>query len=392
MRDMNLEKIIKSLIDLKKEGDYWDYKQEWYKDNERLLHDILCFANTVHDKDCYIIVGVSDNGEIIGVNEDNRMKQVGILDMLANTVFAGDNTPEIMVDTIKIEGKEIDVLTIFNTYNVPFYLKSKCKKYNNIKEGYIYVRTGDRNTPISQNATIQQIEMLWKKRLGLTQPPLNQIVSRLVNKSEWGQNGDTYYNIFKPEFKLVEEYDDDDGTVTGQFYIYTQTNSRYRYKTLKILCSETILNEFELIVLDSGRYKTPVPESGFVGYDEYGVNHKFTYRYYTKDSIRYKLQQFFFDSEDMEEVHAKRRFDEVVLYYENEEEKDYFEFYIENKQSVVEQYIAEADNAYFSIDTGNDREKRIEKYRLSTGLALKKLLQEFRQMECKNEQMEKLLS
>ncbi|MED3089731.1 AlbA family DNA-binding domain-containing protein [Bacillus toyonensis] len=160
----NIVKKVKNLILSKSEGDYWDFKQEWHKDNERLLHDILCFVNTVHDRDCYIIIGVSDNGEIIGINEDNRRKQADILDWLSNTVFAGDNTPEVKVDTIEIEGKEIDILTIFNSYNVPYYLKSKSNKYRNIKEGYIYTRVGDKNTPINQNASIQQIEMLWKKK------------------------------------------------------------------------------------------------------------------------------------------------------------------------------------------------------------------------------------
>ncbi len=48
----NIEEKIYKLISKKTEGDYWDFKQEWHKDNERLLHDILCFANTVHDRDC----------------------------------------------------------------------------------------------------------------------------------------------------------------------------------------------------------------------------------------------------------------------------------------------------------------------------------------------------
>lgn len=104
------------------------------------MHDILCFANTIHDKDCYLIIGVLDTGEIVSVGEENRRKQVDILDLLSNTVSAGDNIPEVRLDTIDIEGKEIDVLTIFNSYTVPYYLKTKCKKYNNIREGYIYTR------------------------------------------------------------------------------------------------------------------------------------------------------------------------------------------------------------------------------------------------------------
>lgn len=118
---------------------------------------------------------------------------------------------------------------------------------------------------------------------------------------------------------------------------------------------------------------------GYLGYDEYGVNHKYTYKYYLKDSINYKLQQFFFDEEDREEVYAKRRFDEVVLYYENEEEKLAFEFYLEGNQQIIECYLTEADKIYFTIDTNNKIEAEVCKHRLSTGLALNKALKEFRE-------------
>ena len=143
--NIDIEARIKNLIDSKSEGDYWDFKQEWHNENERLLHDIICFANTIHSNDCYLIIGVSDTGKIVGVSENNRMKQADILDLLSNTVFAGDNTPEVKLDTIEVDGKEVDILTVFNSYTVPYYLKSKSKKYNNIKEGYIYTRVGDKN-------------------------------------------------------------------------------------------------------------------------------------------------------------------------------------------------------------------------------------------------------
>lgn len=372
----NIVLKIKNLIESKSEGDYWDFKQEWHKENERLLHDILCFVNTVHDRDCHLIIGVSDIGEIVGVNEKNRMKQANILDLLSNTAFAGDNIPKVELNTIKIEDKEIDVITIFNSYAVPYYLKSKSKKYNNIKEGYIYTRVGDKNTPINQNASIHHVEMLWKKRLGLTQPPLMQIANRLENKLEWVQNEDAYYNIYKPEFKLVEDYEDDYDR--GEFYVYSQYNSKYIYKNLKIMYNETILKEFSLVVLDSGRYKTPIPQWGYVGYDKYGFNHKFTYKYFLEDSIDYKLQSFFFDIEDSEEVYAKRRFDKVILYYKNEEEKSEFECYVEANQEMIKSYISEADKEYFEIDTDNDLEAKECRHRLSIALALNKALSEFR--------------
>lgn len=377
----NIEEKIYKLVSKKTEGDYWDFNQEWHKDNERLLHDILCFANTVHDRDCYIIIGVSDDGEIIGLNDENRVKQVAILDLLSNTAFAGDNIPEIKVETIKIEDKEIDILTVFNTYSVPFYLKKKSKRYSNIKEGYIYTRIGDKNTSISQNANMQQIEMLWKKRLGLTQPPLKQIVNRLKNKSEWVDNNGTHYNIYKPEFKLVEEYDDDEYyRRSGEFYVYSQTNSKFMYKNLKIMCNETVLDDFQLVILDSGRFKTPIPQWGYVGRDQWGINHKYSYKYYLKDSIAYELQEFFFDDEDMEEVYAKRNLDEVVLYFENEEENVSFESYVERNLTTLETYINDAEQVHFTVDTGDKRETKVNIHRLTVGLALNMVLQDFKKL------------
>jgi Predicted transcriptional regulator containing an HTH domain and an uncharacterized domain shared with the mammalian protein Schlafen len=375
-----IEEII-SLINSGHEGDYWDFKQVWHKENELLLHDILCFANTVHNKNCYIIIGVSDSGEVVGVSDENRRKQADILDMLSNTMFAGDNSPEVRVVTIRLKGVEIDVLTVLNSFNVPFYLKNKSKKYINIKDGYIYTRGGDKNTPINQNASIQQVEMLWKKRLGLTQPPLEQIVTRLENKFEWALNDETHYNIYKPEFMLVEEfYDDEYVRRKGEFYVYSQYNSKFLYKGLKIMFNQTILKEFELISLDSGRYKTPIPTWGYVCHDEYKVNHEYSYKYFLMDSIDYKLQKFFFDSDDMEEVYAKRRFDEVILYFADNEERLSFEFYVENRRMLVAQYIEEVDKTYFQIDVRDEHVKNIEKQRLSSGLALNRLLKEYREL------------
>jgi hypothetical protein len=375
---MNIENKIRKLIDKQVEGEYWDFKQEWHKENERLIHDILCFANTIHNEDCYIIVGVSDDGEVVGVCEENRVKQAGLLDLLSNCSFAGDNVPEVRLNTFLISEKEIDVITIYNSFNVPFFLKSKSRNYNSIKEGYIYTRIGDKNTPISQNANFLQIEMLWKKRLGLTQPPLEQIVNRLSNKLEWYLNGETFYNLYKPEFQLVEEYNDDNDRLKGEFYVYTQTNARFSYKNLKIMYHQTILKEFQLVVLDSGRYVTPVPTWGFVGYEGHRVNNKITYKYYLKDGIDYELQQFYYDHDDSEEVHAKSEFDEVILYYENERERELYELYVEKKQELLKQYISEAHSRYFTIDCRGELEKQSARERLSTGLALNKLLIEFR--------------
>lgn len=151
------------------------------------------------------------------------------------------------------------------------------------------------------------------------------------------------------------------------------------------MCNETILENFQLVVLDSGRYKTPIPERGFVGRNQWGINYKYSYRYYLKDSTVYKLQQFFFDDEDMEEVYAKRNLDEVVLYFENEEEKLSFESYVECKLATIDNYISDAEQVHFTVDTGDEREAEVYKHRLSVGLALNKAFQDFKELSIKME-------
>ena len=99
-----------------------------------------------------------------------------------------------------------------------------------------------------------------------------------------------------------------------------------------------------------------------------------------KDSIAYGLQEFFFDDEDMEEVYAKRNLDEVVLYFENEEEKVSFESYVEHNLTDLETNITDAEQVYFTVDTGNKRETKINIHRLTVGLALNIVFQNFKKL------------
>lgn len=83
---------IMELIFTGTEGEYWDFKRQWYKKNRRadLLHDVLCMANNIVDHDCYVIIGVEDDGEVCGINEKdpNRMSQQNVIDFLRDKKFA----------------------------------------------------------------------------------------------------------------------------------------------------------------------------------------------------------------------------------------------------------------------------------------------------------------
>lgn len=62
---------IQQLISLKQEGQYWDFKKEWYPKDKKmnLLHDIICMANNLANQDAYIIIGIDEeNDSSVGKN------------------------------------------------------------------------------------------------------------------------------------------------------------------------------------------------------------------------------------------------------------------------------------------------------------------------------------
>ena len=66
-KDRLLQEVL-SLIQSKREDEWWDFKQQHHKDKAELLHDIICMANNRAKRDSYIIFGVEDETfKIVGV-------------------------------------------------------------------------------------------------------------------------------------------------------------------------------------------------------------------------------------------------------------------------------------------------------------------------------------
>ena len=69
---MDLENIVWGLKNLNKEGDYWDFKQQHHSNPVDLVHDIISLANsTRHQGDRYLIIGIDDEYELIGVQDED---------------------------------------------------------------------------------------------------------------------------------------------------------------------------------------------------------------------------------------------------------------------------------------------------------------------------------
>ena len=106
--------IISELISSGKEGQYWDFKEQWPDDKMDIIKDIICMANNLNNQKGYVIFGVKDpdprtgsKTEVIGVeNTQNRIKQTSnIVDLLSKMPFAGGRKPSVKLDTIKYNQK-----------------------------------------------------------------------------------------------------------------------------------------------------------------------------------------------------------------------------------------------------------------------------------------------
>lgn len=365
--------IVKLCIAKGHEGDFWDFKQEWHSDMSDLVKDIICFANTVHSENCYLIFGISDDCKVVEMQQP-RYELANILDALSKLEYASPETPEIKLDTIILEDVEIDVLTIMNTNNTPIYLR---KRYGKMYPGCVYLRKGDRNTPDNANALFGDIEMLWKKRLGLTKPQLEYIKEHLNNDLEWGETQDCYYNIYHPEYVIEHSYDDDDRNLQSEFYAYAMTNEHATYSSIAIKCSNTVIDSYQIVALDGGRYSTPTPEWGFLGRRLTENGPEFSYKYFLKESFRYSLHRFLYHEENGEERYAHEDFLNVVLVFNTNDEKDEFERYVEYHITDLREKVNNSTE-YSYLKANSETETKFVIHRLRAALVLNDMLTKYR--------------
>lgn len=372
--NLELTDLVKLCISRGHEGDFWDFKQEWHKDMPALIKDIICFVNTVHSENCYLIFGISDDCRVVGMKQ-SRYELANIIDALSKLEFATIDVPEITLDTIVLDSIEVDVLTILNTDNTPIYLR---KPYGKMRPGCIYLRKGDRNTPDNSNALFGDIEMLWKKRFRLTKPPLEYIKNHLNNPLEWNETQDCYYNIFRPEYVLEHVYDESDRDLRAEFYAYAMTNEHVVYSSIVVKCSGTIVDNYQIVALDRGRYTTPTPEWGFLGKRLTENGPEFSYKYFLKDSFRYSLHSFMYHEENGEERYAHDDLMDIVLLFDSVDEKNEFERYVEYHIQNLRDRV-DAQNEYSYVRADSEAETRFIIHRLRIARVLQSILKEYRE-------------
>lgn len=350
MNGIELQYEIRGLIELHAEGEYWDFKQQWHSNNADLLHDIICMANSLANRDCYIIIGIEDKTyNILGVNDENRKNQQNVIDLLRQKPsWAGGYIPEVYVKTISIEDKEIDVVVVKQSDNTPFYLLEDYKKEGqSIYKGAIYTRKGDTNTPKTETADLHDTELLWKRRFGLLYNPSQRAKFYLKDLDNWESvEGETdksgredSFVFYRPDpdytVYFVHEDETDDGLTyakdvndnavgTQSYYLFAFCNVSYHtgYSSRsKVVLYYKEVPLFSSVIenVDEGRTSVVPPELSVID------------PHYIEDSFRYLMFEFVFKHWCFNySSEAREMFLRVIPVYKNDEEHEEFREYVKN--------------------------------------------------------------
>ena len=379
LSEIQKEEILE-LISLKQEGSYWDFKKEWYEVGKQadLLHDIICMANNLENRDAYIIIGIDEENEYRVndmTNADNRKSTQMLVDFMRNKKFAGGIRPRVMVEIMQLETGIIDIIVIKNGYSTPYVLE---ESYQGVNANNIYTRVMDSNTPKNKTAEISHIEYLWKKRFRLLTTPLEQAFYYFLNKEDWLDVPDDS-SIIRQYYKYAPEYiieycmcDDRDGY---EYYLFSQTDSRPRWYNIYVKYHQTTLFSTIGIGLDCGRYFTNIPCTDFL-FDDCRHNGNVSFKYYVKGTKEMILHDFFCDYDSHEAMYARDRFEEIILIFLSDEEKKIFKEYVSTKWSERQNYLEDVRLPHMELPSTYREDAFKEEY--ENAIVLKKMLDEYR--------------
>lgn len=379
---MQLKNEIESLISLRQEGPYWDFKKEWYVEKKEgdMLIDIICMANNLVDRDAYIIIGVDEETDYVlhdVTKDENRRNTQMLTDFIRSKKFAGDFRPVVTVEQVQLNEKILDVIVIHNSTNTPYLLR---EKYKGVFANNIYVRLQDSNTPTDKSADFHQVEYLWKKRFGMLLSPIDKVKIFLQHPNDWNDspsNLDKKYYKYAPEFTIDYTYESEDGRNGYEYYLFAQTDPTPHWSEIRIYYHQTVLAELGGVILDGGRYFTATPDRNGIAFNKYG-DWDISYRYMVKGNLNYLVHEFYYVDDGDEERHAHNEYENCILIFNDEKEHQQFIHYVHNNWDKKEKYEKGIYIPYMEQLPGYNMDAFQEEYK--NVQILKRMLDEFRKV------------
>lgn len=371
---------LRELIEQGRETDFLDFKEQFHENNAYLLHDILCLANNTRFQDAYIVFGINDRGETVGVeNDQKRIKSANIHDFLNNIrhLFFNNEIPEVDVVKQPDSGHEIDILEIKSTLKVPYFLIEEYKKCGvTVRSGHIYTRTGDRNTPIDQCAPPDQTIKLWEKRFGRLENNLNKLLIYLDDlpnwkkESIWNEYRDRYYYEPDSTFVIEKILDNEDEysppRYKGQPYGISTMSRGY----CKCIANQIVIYSGTIYYIDGA--KSIISETKYHPFRFIHQNNLvLAMDFYLMNSVEYKLLPLFNQVRDGFSDFGLNLFLDQTLVFSSLAEVDSFKGVVEKNIDSIIRKVEESSGIKFE-DEPYDRRKHDE-FRIHTGRILKEI-------------------
>lgn len=337
--------IIADHILNESEDEHLDFKLKWHSDFPPLLKDIIAMANSSDDKNSYIVFGVSDDFKIVGLTaEDHRYKKADIAAAIRDSHFAGNGVPEIDLHSVYIDGKQLDVLEIKKSNNVPYYITTPKKP---ISPFVIYTRANDTN----REATFEEHERLWKKRFNLLLPEKELFNRRITEPENWEKYKNEYFYTYDASYRLKIGNEPVDGT--APFYAYiVDVWGRFSSKNVVLSHNGNGIASFQIAYLDGFRLKLVVPEHFSIKVEDNGKPTYITYCGYIRDSLRINLANFLYSKglveSDIEYIQHFGRLRDSFVVHESMEEKEIFESHIRENYTKIKQEFLEYNPIIYS--------------------------------------------
>ncbi|WP_172616849.1 ATP-binding protein [Limosilactobacillus reuteri] len=327
------------------EDEYHDFKAQWYSPNDKaeLIKDLFSFVNTSHHEDCYLIIGIDDDHNITGVEDDkNRLNTQQLTDFLHSLPVANSHTPRVIVRPIKIKNHIIDIITIKDTLDVPVYLdedKHPKMAKRPIHAGQIFARENDTNTPIDSSASDYLVERLWKKRFGLDLPIQQQYKIKLrdINNWEYFETDKIgfLYNV-DPDYCMFLE-DDDQDRYKVESYALGQYRARMDWQKLVLRYKNRTIAEFLVVFLDGARFMTLTPNLGSI--NPLSEN-PLTFRYFIADTLEFSVENLFLTIKNgptAPDGYQRMNLFQRIVIFNNEQQKDQVLKGLSSKRAYIEQ-------------------------------------------------------
>lgn len=197
------------------EHPWLDFKEFAYRKDSTadLIHDVICMANVICEGSRYLLLGVSNDGEIKGLSDP-------LLDHAVwSQLRAGSFNTALDVDIYEVTIDEfgspirIGIIEVRPSQRQPLYLTKDFKRRGKtVRAGVAYLRDGTNNTPINGCPSDAQLEALWERRFELHLKPLAQGLKLIQDVDAWinfedpanDELGLHYHEAF-PEFTLATQ-------------------------------------------------------------------------------------------------------------------------------------------------------------------------------------------